>query len=113
MSNLRINSDRLWATIGETAAFGGTPKGGICRLALSDEDRQVRDWLKRAAAEAGLSVQIDEMGSMFMTRPGRDPSKAPVAIGSHLDTQPTGGRFDGVLGVLAGLEVMRTLNEAG
>lgn len=112
-TNLRIDSDRLWATIMDTAEIGGTPKGGICRLALSDEDRRVRDWFAESVREAGLDLAIDEMGSMFATRPGRDMSKPPIAIGSHLDTQPTGGKFDGVLGVLAGLEVMRTLNEAG
>ena len=112
-TNLRIDSDRLWSTIVETARFGGTAKGGICRLALSEEDRQVRDWLAEAVRAEGLDLVVDEMGSMFATRPGRDPSRKPVAMGSHLDTQPTGGKFDGVLGVLAGLEVMRTLNAAG
>jgi N-carbamoyl-L-amino-acid hydrolase len=97
----------------ETAAIGGTPKGGICRLALSDEDRRVRDWFAAAVRDAGLELAVDAMGSMFAIRPGRDPARAPIAMGSHLDTQPTGGRFDGVLGVLAGLEVMRTLNAAG
>ena len=112
-TNLRIDADRLWAAIHETARFGGTPKGGVCRLALSEEDRQVRDWFVEAARAAGLAVGIDVMGTVYATRPGRDPSRLPVAFGSHLDTQPTGGKFDGVLGVLAGLEVMRTLNEAG
>lgn len=112
-TNLGINSDRLWATIMETAQIGATPKGGICRLALSDEDRRVRVWFAEAARQAGLELAVDEMGSMFATRRGRDMSRPPIAIGSHLDTQPTGGKFDGVLGVLAGLEVMRTLNEAG
>jgi N-carbamoyl-L-amino-acid hydrolase len=112
-TNLRIDPDRLWATIMETAQFGGTPKGGVCRLALSEEDRQVRDWFVAAVRKAGLEVAIDDMGSIYATRPGRDPSRAPVAFGSHLDTQPTGGKFDGILGVLAGLEVMRRLDEAG
>ena len=112
-TNLKIDGNRLWATIVETALIGGTAKGGICRLALSDEDRRVRDWLVGAVREAGLDLHIDDMGTMYAVRPGRDMSKAPVAFGSHLDTQPTGGRFDGVLGVLAGLEVMRTLNDAG
>ena len=111
--NLRIDGDRLWSTLMETAAMGGTPAGGICRLALSDEDRLVRDWLVHAAREAGLEVAVDAMGTIYATRPGRDPTRLPIAMGSHLDTQPTGGKFDGVLGVLAGLEVMRTLNEAG
>ncbi len=111
-ANLSINSDRLWATILETAEIGGTPKGGVCRLALTEEDRRVRDWFAAACREAGLELAVDSMGSMFATRPGRDMTKAPVAIGSHLDTQPTGGKFDGILGVLAGLEIARTLNEA-
>lgn len=112
-TNLKIDGDRLWATITESARIGGTAKGGICRLALSDEDRRVRDWLVGAIREAGLDLGIDDMGTIYAVRPGRDMSKAPVAFGSHLDTQPTGGRFDGVLGVLAGLEVMRALNDAG
>jgi N-carbamoyl-L-amino-acid hydrolase len=101
-TNLRIDADRLWGAIHETASFGGTPKGGVCRLALSEEDRQVRDWFADAVRAAGLDLAIDEMGTMYATRPGRDPSRLPVAFGSHLDTQPTGGKFDGVLGVLAG-----------
>lgn len=111
--NLRIDPDRLWATLMETARFGGTRKGGINRLALSDEDRQVRDWLAEQVRAAGLDLAIDEMGTMYATRAGRDMTRPPIAFGSHLDTQPTGGKFDGVLGVLAGLEVMRTLDEAG
>jgi N-carbamoyl-L-amino-acid hydrolase len=112
-TNLTIDPDRLWSTLMETAEIGGTPKGGICRLTLTDEDRRVRDWFAKAVQDAGLDLGIDQMGTMYATRPGRDPSKAPIAMGSHLDTQPTGGKFDGILGVLAGLEVMRTLNDAG
>jgi beta-ureidopropionase / N-carbamoyl-L-amino-acid hydrolase len=112
-TNLKIDADRLWATLTETGLIGTTAKGGICRLALSDEDRHVRDWLVGAIRDAGLDLGIDDMGTMYAVRPGRDMTKPPVAFGSHLDTQPTGGRFDGVLGVLAGLEVMRTLNDAG
>ena len=112
-SNLRIDADRLWATLMESARFGGTAKGGICRLALSDEDRRVRDWFVAAARDAGLEVTIDDMGTIYALRRGRDMSKPPVAFGSHLDTQPTGGKFDGVLGVLGGLEVMRTLHDLG
>jgi N-carbamoyl-L-amino-acid hydrolase len=108
-----IDAERLAATIAETARIGGTAKGGICRLALSEEDRRVRDWLVGAVREAGLDIGIDDMGTIYAVRPGRDMSRPPVAFGSHLDTQPTGGKFDGVLGVLAGLEVMRTLNDAG
>ncbi|QTL03421.1 Zn-dependent hydrolase [Aquabacter sp. L1I39] len=113
LPNLAINADRLWRDIIETARFGGTPKGGVRRLTLSEEDRQVRDWYRAALEEAGCTVTVDGLGNMFAVRPGRDASKAPLGIGSHLDTQPTGGKFDGVLGALAALEVVRTLNDAG
>ncbi|TDT94495.1 N-carbamoyl-L-amino-acid hydrolase [Azorhizobium sp. AG788] len=112
-SNLPVNSDRLWGTILETAAFGATPKGGVRRLTLSQEDRKVRDWFKAACEAAGCTVTVDALGNMFALRPGRDPSRAPIGLGSHLDTQPTGGKFDGILGTLAALEVVRTLNDAG
>ena len=111
-SNLQIDSARLWDTIHETAKFGATPKGGVRRLTLGPEDKQVRDWF-RACEAAGLEVHVDALGSMFALRKGRDMSKPPVGLGSHLDTQPTGGKFDGVLGTLAALEVVRTLNDAG
>jgi len=113
MQNLEVNSQRLWDTIMETAKFGATPKGGLCRLTLTDADREVRDWFVRACEQAGLTVKVDEMGNIFARRAGRDNSLPPIAMGSHLDTQPSGGRFDGVLGVLVGLEVVRTLNQAG
>jgi N-carbamoyl-L-amino-acid hydrolase len=109
MSNLKINGQRLWDSLMETASFGATPNGGICRLALSEEDRQVRAWFRQQCEAVGCTVKIDGSGNMFATRPGRDNGLPPIAMGSHLDTQPTGGRFDGVLGVLAALEVMRTL----
>src|SRR4030081_4140625 len=112
-SNLQIDSARLWDTIHETAKFGATAKGGVRRLTLGPEDKQVRDWFRRACEAAGLEVHIDALGSMFGLRKGRDMSKPPVGLGSHLDTQPTGGKFDGVLGTLAALEVVRTLNDAG
>jgi N-carbamoyl-L-amino-acid hydrolase len=111
--NLRIDGDRLWDSIMQTAAIGSTAKGGINRLTLTDLDRQVRDWFAAACAQAGCRVTIDEMGNMFARRPGLDDSLPPIAIGSHLDTQPTGGKFDGIIGVLAGLEILRTLNDAG
>ncbi|TXN03674.1 Zn-dependent hydrolase [Methylobacterium sp. WL64] len=111
--NLRANGSRLWATILETATFGSTPAGGINRLTLSPEDGCVRDWFREACETAGLTVSVDALGTQYAVRPGRDMSRAPIAFGSHLDTQPTGGKFDGVLGVLAGLEVMRSLNDAG
>ena len=111
--NLRIDGSRLWATIMETAAFGATAAGGINRLTLSAEDKQVRDWFGAACAAAGLEVGVDALGTQFALRRGRDMARAPVACGSHLDTQPTGGKFDGILGTLAGLEAMRALNDAG
>ena len=113
LSNLQIDSARLWGTIHGTAKFGATAKGGVKRLTLSQEDKQVRDWFRKACESAGLEVQVDALGSMFGVRKGRDMSKPPVGLGSHLDTQPTGGKYDGVLGTLAALEVVRTLNDAG
>jgi N-carbamoyl-L-amino-acid hydrolase len=112
MRNLAINAERLWGEIMETAAIGGTPKGGICRLTLTDLDRQVRDWFKVRAEQLGCRVIVDDMGAMFARRDGI-ANVPPIAFGSHLDTQPTGGKFDGVLGTLAALEALRTLVEAG
>jgi N-carbamoyl-L-amino-acid hydrolase len=112
-TNLRIDAARLWDSIMETGQIGATPKGGVKRLTLTDLDRQVRDWFVDACKKAGCTVQVDEMGNIFARRPGRDNSLPPIAIGSHLDTQPTGGKYDGIIGVLAGLEVLRTLNDAG
>ena len=114
MQNLTIDGKRLWDTLMETARFGATQKGGLCRLTLSDSDRQVRDWFKAQCEALGLTVTVDDMGNMFARRPGtRRNDLPPIAMGSHLDTQPTGGKFDGVLGVLAALEAMRTLVAAG
>lgn len=110
-TNLSINAQRLWDDLMETAKIGGTAKGGINRLALSDEDKEIRDWLKAQCESLGCTVRFDEVGNMFATRPGRNGALAPIAMGSHLDTQPTGGKFDGVLGVLGALEVVRTLHE--
>src|SRR6201987_4768612 len=112
-SNLQIDSARLWGSIHETAPFGATPKGGLRRLTLGPEDKQVRAWFRNACEAAGLEVHVDALGSMFGLRKGKDMSKPPVGLGSHLDTQPTGGKFDGVLGTLAALEIVRTLNDAG
>ncbi len=112
MEKLRVNGKRLRETIRETARFGGTEKGGVNRLTLTDADREVRDWFVSQCRAAGCEVTIDDMGNIFARRRGRDNALPPVAIGSHLDTQPSGGKFDGVLGVLAGLEVLRTLKEA-
>ncbi len=111
--NLAINPERLWDEIMDTAKIGATPKGGICRLTLTDLDRQVRDWFKARAEAFGCTVTVDDMGVMFARRPGQRDDLPPIAMGSHLDTQPTGGKFDGVLGVLSALEALRTMHEAG
>jgi len=113
LANLAINPQRLWDSLMETAAFGGTPKGGIRRLTLSDEDKRVRDWFKAQCEALGCTVAVDEVGNMFARRPGRNDALDPICMGSHLDTQPTGGKFDGVLGVLGALEAMRTMHEQG
>jgi N-carbamoyl-L-amino-acid hydrolase len=113
MAETKINGERLWASLMEMAKIGATPKGGVCRLALTDLDKQGRDLFVRWCEEAGCTVKIDQIGNIFARRPGRNNALAPVGTGSHLDSQPTGGRFDGVYGVLAGLEVIRTLNDLG
>jgi N-carbamoyl-L-amino-acid hydrolase len=107
----RIEGQRLWASLMSLAEIGATPKGGVCRLALSELDRQARDLFVRWACEAGCTVRVDAIGNLFARREGRDASRPAVATGSHIDTQPTGGKFDGNYGVLAGLEVLRTLND--
>ena len=109
LPNLSIDPQRLWDALMETAAIGGTAKGGIRRLTLSDEDKRVRDWFKAQCEALGCTVTVDEVGNMFARRPGKDPSRPPICMGSHLDTQPTGGKFDGVLGVLGALEALRTM----
>src|SRR3954470_15040024 len=110
--NLAIDGERLWGELMETAAIGGTPRGGVCRLTLTDLDKKVRDWFKASAKKLGCRVTVDDMGAMFARREGT-ANVPPIAFGSHLDTQPTGGKFDGVLGVLGALEALRTLVEAG
>ncbi|UFN50719.1 Zn-dependent hydrolase [Roseomonas sp. OT10] len=111
--NLPLCGTRLWDSLMEMARIGATAKGGCNRQALSPEDGEGRALLKRWAHEIGLSLSFDRVGNMVLLREGLEPDRPPVAIGSHLDTQPTGGKFDGVLGVLAGLEVMRALHESG
>jgi len=111
--NLRINPDRLWNSIHELAEIGPGVAGGSNRQTLTDDDKKGRELFKRWCEGAGLSMGLDQMGTMFARREGTDPSLDPVFVGSHLDTQPTGGRYDGVLGVLSGLEVIRTLNDLG
>ncbi len=111
IDTLRINGERLWASLMELAQIGATKKGGVCRLTLTDLDKQGRDLVIRWARDAGMSVVIDKIGNGFMRRSGRNNALPPIMTGSHIDTQPTGGKFDGNYGVLAGLEVVRTLND--
>ena len=113
MSELRINGDRLWASLMELAKIGATEKGGVKRLTLTDLDMQGRDLVVGWARDAGMSVTIDQIGNVFMRRDGTNNALPPIMTGSHIDTQPTGGKFDGNYGVLAGIEVVRTLNDHG
>jgi len=112
-TNQRIDGKRLWDSLMGMAEIGATAKGGVRRLTLTETDREGRDRFKAWCEAAGLVVRVDAMGNMFARREGRDPSRPPVLMGSHLDSQPSGGKFDGALGVIAGLEVMRTLNDLG
>jgi len=111
-TSLRVNGERLWNSLMELAKLGATEKGGVCRIALTDLDRQGRDLFTRWVREAGCEVRVDQIGNIFARRAGRDNALPPVVTGSHIDTQPTGGKFDGNYGVLAGLEVVRSLNDA-
>ncbi|WP_413741871.1 M20 family metallo-hydrolase [Sodalis sp. RH15] len=112
MSNITtVNGERLWQTLQIMSGFGAIAKDGVCRLALSEEDRLARDCLKNWALGAGCRVRVDRMGNMFLRREGTRPELPAVVTGSHMDSQPNGGRFDGVYGVLAGLEALRTLND--
>jgi len=109
----RVDGDRLWSRLMAMAEVGPGVAGGSNRQALSDDDRDGRNLFIEWAEAAGCTVEFDEIGNLFATRPGSDPDRDPVLVGSHLDTQPTGGRFDGVYGVLGGLEVVETLNDLG
>ncbi|ADZ70716.1 Zn-dependent hydrolase [Polymorphum gilvum] len=111
--NLRINGDRLWDSLMEMAKVGPGVAGGNNRQTLTDEDAEGRRLFQSWCEAAGMTMAVDTMGNMFMTRPGTDPDALPVYMGSHLDTQPTGGKYDGVLGVLGGLEVVRSMNDLG
>lgn len=113
MDTLRINGERLWQSLMQLARIGATPKGGVRRLTLTDTDREARELFMHWAREAGCSVDVDGIGNVFARRFGSEPRRAPIAMGSHLDSQPSGGKFDGAYGVMAALEVVRTLNEAG
>ena len=112
-TNQRIDGKRLWDSLMAMAEIGATPKGGVRRLTLTEVDREGRDRFRAWCEALGLTVRVDAIGNMFARREGRDSSRPPVLFGSHLDSQPSGGKFDGALGVLAGLEVMRTLNDLG
>lgn len=112
-TNQRIDGRRLWDSLMGFAEIGATPKGGVRRLTLTDVDRRGRDRFRAECEALGLTVRVDAIGNMFARREGRDPRRLPVLFGSHLDSQPSGGKFDGALGVLGGLEVMRTLADLG
>lgn len=112
-SNLHVDRERLWQSLMRLAEIGATEKGGVCRLALTDEDREGRNLFVSWCRDAGLEVSVDRMGNIFARRAGTDESLPPIVTGSHLDSQPTGGKFDGAYGVLAGLEAIRTLNDHG
>ena len=111
--SLRIDAGRLWQSLMDLASIGATPLGGVRRVTLTDADREGRDRVVEWFRAAGLEVRVDPIGNIFGRRAGVDPSRAPVVAGSHLDTQPSGGKFDGASGVMAGLEVVRTLNDQG
>jgi len=110
-NDIRINADRLWGTLMEMAKIGATEKGGVCRLTMTDLDQKGRELLLNWTNELGCLHEYDAIGNLFIRKPGRNNDRAPVMTGSHLDSQPTGGRFDGVYGVLAGLEVLRAFED--
>ena len=109
--NLKLDADRLWDSLMEMAKIGPGVAGGNNRQTLTDEDAEGRELFKRWCLEENMKMGLDSMGNMFAERPGSDPNSLPVYVGSHLDTQPTGGKYDGVLGVLGALEIIRTLND--
>jgi len=113
VADVRIDGGRLWQSLMDLARIGATPLGGVRRIALTDLDRQGRDRMVAWFREAGLEVCVDPIGNIFGRRRGRNPKLPPIVAGSHIDTQPSGGKFDGNYGVLAGLEVVRTLNDRG
>jgi len=112
MTTPQINSDRLWQSLTEISVFGETPAGGLHRLAASKEDGQARDYVVAAAREIGCTIRIDALGNTFMRRVGTDANAKAILIGSHLDSQPLGGKYDGIYGVMAGLELLRVLHES-
>ncbi|MCW8843799.1 MAG: Zn-dependent hydrolase, partial [Rhodobacteraceae bacterium] len=111
--NLKINADRLWDSLMEMAKIGPGVAGGNNRQTLTDEDGEGRALFQSWCEAVGCTMGLDQMGNMFAEYPGTDPQALPVYVGSHLDTQPTGGKYDGVLGVLGGLEILRTMKDLG
>src|SRR5919109_1962720 len=109
----KIDGERLWSSLMTLARIGATPKGGVRRITLTPADREGRELFARWCRDAGLDVRVDAIGNMFARRKGTDDSAPPIVMGSHLDSQPNGGKFDGAYGVMAGLEVIRALNDAG
>lgn len=110
---LSVDADRLWADLLATARFGAYGETGMHRLALGSADEEVRRWFEAECRALGCTVEVDRIGNMFATLPGSEPGLAAIAVGSHLDTQPAGGRFDGILGILAGVEILRVLKASG
>ncbi len=110
-TSIRVDGQRLWDSLMTMARIGATPESGVCCLALTDLDKEGRDLIVRWAKEAGCTVSVDQMGNVFMRRAGRNLDVPPVVTGSHADSQPTGGCFDGIYGVLGGFEVIRSLND--
>ena len=108
-SSFPVDGDRLWRTLSELAEIGATPAGGVARVALTDEDLAGREQFVAWVRALGCSVHVDQMGNLFARREGTEPDRLPVVIGSHLDSQPTGGRYDGAYGVMVGLEILRVL----
>ncbi|EPQ50736.1 N-carbamoyl-L-amino acid hydrolase [Gloeophyllum trabeum ATCC 11539] len=111
MASIRVAAARLASSFDESCAWGATPDGGMNRLSLNDDDKRVREWLVDQVKACGCTVKVDKMGNIFATRPGKNNALPPIAMGSHLDTQPAGGKYDGIVGVLSGLEVLRTLQD--
>jgi N-carbamoyl-L-amino-acid hydrolase len=112
-TNLRTNGERLWESLMEMAKIGATPKGGVCRISLTEEDRRARDLFASWCQGAGYKLRVDRFGNMFARRAGQRSDMAPVLVGSHLDSQPTGGKYDGAYGVLAALEILRSFDDVG
>ena len=111
MIELHVDGKRLWATLHQLAEIGGTEAGGVARVALTDADKAGRDQFVEWLTDVGCTVHLDRMGNLFGRREGTDPNRDPVVIGSHLDSQPTGGKFDGAYGVMVGLEILRVLDD--